>query len=81
LGRLDTFLVFVQEQLVGMIGHSLTAPGMATAWVIPTWQMSELLSEEHWNCVVVGKIPELPHANCAEDGILMMTKVNHLTTL
>jgi len=31
-GQLGTFLVFVQEQCVGLIRHSLTAPETPDAW-------------------------------------------------
>jgi len=32
LGQLGTFLVFVQEQQVGLIRHPLNAPGTPDAW-------------------------------------------------
>jgi len=73
LGRLGTFLAFVQEQWAGPIRHSLTAPGTPAAWIVH--------SGKYWNCVVAVKIPELPHMDCGRDGNLLMPEVNHLATL
>ena len=44
LGWLGICLVFSQEQWVGPIRHSLTAPGTPDAWITPAFETSELYS-------------------------------------
>jgi len=92
--RWHCLIAFEQEQWAGTTRHFPCLCKRAVSWdgqVPPdhTWSSCYLFDKcqnctvcgKHQNCAVVGKRTELLHADCDQDGILLMTKVNLLETI